>query len=428
MLQITLTNIANDQVPLDFAGLAPSSITFGAATVTITGVLALGDQAPQGEQLAVTFGGLTQQAVIGPGGAFAATFDTAGLTVAGSPYTIAYRYTSDGTFASVGTTSLLIVTPATPRVSVADAGGTFNNAAFAATATVAGTDGVDAPNLEGIAPSLIYYSGTHTTAAELAGLPALAGAPSQAGSYTVVVDFPGSTDYAAAQSTPVPFTIGQTGTAVALNASVASAIFGEPITFIVTVTAAGIPSGTVTFFNGATPLGTVALDRSGHAMLTVANLSPGSHAITASYSGDTNYLDGTSGSATESVTRSGAQLILVRHPVFKRKRLVSVGLTAVVAPVSPGAGIPTGKVTFLVRKKTLGAMVLRGGQTTLTLKANSVLNKAITVIFSGDDGFQPSQSTTPASTRSSLKSLARPMLSLVKRMSPPVRDINPRRE
>src|SRR5262249_19566649 len=150
--RITLTNLHNNLVHAIFGSLAPPSITFGTATVTLTGVLALGALAPEGEPLAVTFGGLTQQVLIGRGGAFSATLNTAELTVAGSPYPIQYQYTSDGTFASASTTSSLMVTPATPQLSVADAGGTFNNTAFPAIATVAGIDGRAGSGLEGIAP------------------------------------------------------------------------------------------------------------------------------------------------------------------------------------------------------------------------------------------------------------------------------------
>src|SRR5262249_9632303 len=156
----------------------------------------------------IALGGVTHQAVIGPGGSFSTTFDTARLAVAGSPYTIALHYTSDGTFASAQTTTTLTVAKATPTVSVADAGGTFNNAAFPATVGVTGVGGIAGPRLEGIAPSLAYYSGSFTSAAQLAGLVPLTGAPIQAGDYTVVANFPGSDDYAASQSAPVDFTIG----------------------------------------------------------------------------------------------------------------------------------------------------------------------------------------------------------------------------
>ena len=82
-------------------------------------------------------------------------------------------------------------------MSVIDAGGTFDGSAFAATATVAGcASGTAAASLEGVAPSLVYYSGTYTTTAQLDGLTPLAGAPTAPGSYTVLASFAGSTDYA----------------------------------------------------------------------------------------------------------------------------------------------------------------------------------------------------------------------------------------
>ena len=49
----------------------------------------------------------------------------------------------------------------------------------------------------------------------------------------------------------------------------------------------GIPSGTVSFFDGSDLLGTAAL-AGGKAMLTVSTLSAGQHLIQAHYNGDTN--------------------------------------------------------------------------------------------------------------------------------------------
>ena len=77
--------------------------------MTISGTLADGSQAPVGETVAVTLDGVEQSATIGFGGAFTTT----GLTVASSPDTVNYAYTSDGTFASASTTSTLTVNPAT---------------------------------------------------------------------------------------------------------------------------------------------------------------------------------------------------------------------------------------------------------------------------------------------------------------------------
>jgi hypothetical protein len=321
------------------------------------------------------------------------------LTVSGSPYRITYHYTSDGTFASAQTTTILTATKARPTVSIADAGGTFNNAAFPATVGVAGVGATADPSLEGVAPTLAYYSGTLTTLAKIAGLAPLAGAPSQAGSYTVVASFPGSADYAATQSAPVTFNIGQANAIIGLTSSGGAAVFGQPVTFTTEVTAPGSPSGAVTFFDGTTPLGTVTLDGSGRAVLTVSNLSTGSHSISASYSGDANLLVGTSGTATESVARAGIQVILVRHPVFRRKKVVSVGLTAKIEPLSPSGGTPSGLVKLLVKKKLVGSVPLNGGVATLAVKGNKLLKRPITVIYNGDQDFLPVTTTPPVLTQ-----------------------------
>src|SRR5262249_26169086 len=49
------------------------------------------------------------------------------------------------------------------------------------------------------------------------------------------------------------------------------------------------PTGTVTFLDGATAIGTAPLDGTGAASLTTSALAPGSHAIAAKYPGDANF-------------------------------------------------------------------------------------------------------------------------------------------
>ena len=181
-----------------------------------------------------------------------------------------------------------------------------------------------------------------------------------------------------------------------------SAVFGQPVTFVASVAAAGIPSGSITFFDGAVALSEVPLDGSGRATLT-GSLPVGSHSITASYSGDQNLLGKTSGFFTESVARAGTRLVLTRQPVLKKKNIVSIRLTAELDPLAPGQGIASGTVKFLIRKKTLGTVALAGGRATLTFKLNSVLNKRVTVVYSGDTDFQPSQALTPVLTRAFFK-------------------------
>src|SRR5262249_22760687 len=153
-------------------------------------------------------------------------------------------------------------------------------------------------------------------------------------------------------------------------------------------------------------------DQTGKAILTSAGLLLGSHSITAAYSGDSNLAGRTSDLVTESVAQAGTRVLLVPHGMFKKKKVVSVDLTAAIVPLAPGGGSPTGTIRFLVKKKTLGTASLYGGQATLKVKPASVLNKTITIVYSGDPNFV-SSTATPKLTQKSLKSLARPMNALL---------------
>jgi uncharacterized repeat protein (TIGR01451 family) len=111
--------LTNDVV-LTFSGIVSQSILYDTASVTFTGTLASGARTPQGENVAVTLDGVTQEAAIGSSGAFSTTFDSSGLAASTTPYTVSYVYASDGTFAGASTTSSLSITKATPAINWAD--------------------------------------------------------------------------------------------------------------------------------------------------------------------------------------------------------------------------------------------------------------------------------------------------------------------
>jgi autotransporter-associated beta strand protein len=80
---------------------------------------------------------------------------------------------------------------------------------------------------------------------------------------------------------------------VALTSSANPSLHSHSINITASVTGnAGVATGTVTFFEGLTNLGTVPLNGSGQAVLSISSLSVGSHNISANYSGDTNYVTG----------------------------------------------------------------------------------------------------------------------------------------
>jgi hypothetical protein len=91
-------------------------------------------------------------------------------------------------------------------------------------------------------------------------------------------------------------------TTTALTAAPNPSTFGQAVIFTATVTSSGgIPTGTVTFNDGATTLGPGTL-ASGVATFSTTTLSAGSHAITAVYEGNTDFLTSTSSPLTQSVS------------------------------------------------------------------------------------------------------------------------------
>ena len=190
--------------------------------------------------------------------------------------------------------------------------------------------GQPASSLEGVAPRW------STTPA--APRPALrSGAPIDAGTYTVVASFPGSTDYGSTRSTPVTFVIDKGTTTVAISSSGSPVVFGQSVSLVATVTAGIItPGGTVTFYDGTTLLGTVALPLG---QCPAHHLGAGCRLAL-----DHGRLRRRGGppernvEAIRGVDRHG------RHPCcpgpaadFKKKKLASLKLEAEVLPALPGA-------------------------------------------------------------------------------------------
>ena len=181
-------------------------------------------------------------------------------------------------------------------------------------------------------------------------------------------------------------------------------------TVAATVGAASTPTGTVSFLDSGSPLGTVPLDGSGRATLNTSSLSPGSHSITAVYNGSAFFVGVGSAATSESVSRGTTRVVLVAHPVLKKKKVTSFGLTAQIELSAPGGAVPSGTVAFeLVTKKgkktttkVLGTGGLSGGDARLTVPAKSVLGKAITIVYSGDGDFLGSTVAYPKMTSKGL--------------------------
>jgi sugar lactone lactonase YvrE len=173
-----------------------------------------------------------------------------------------------------------------------------------------------------------------------------------AGTCTIEATQPGNIAYSAATPVLVSFTIGKATLAVSLTASASPVMLQTAVTFTANVTStAGTPTGSVTFLDGTTSLGTVQLSSAGTAQLITSSLTVGSHSITVSYSGDTNYLPVTSSAITESVVDFTISAKSSSLTVIPGK---AGQFTFTVSPVSPATTMPAA-ITFSVSGLPAGA-------------------------------------------------------------------------
>ncbi len=101
------------------------------------------------------------------------------------------------------------------------------------------------------------------------------------------------------------------GNNTTLTSSPNPSSYGEPVTVTATVAATvrgvnAVPSGTMSFTDNGTPVGSASVGSAGRASLVLPALSVGSHVFSAAYSGDSAFLPSTSPTLTQSVTSVGA--------------------------------------------------------------------------------------------------------------------------
>lgn len=227
-----------------------------------------------------------------------------------------------------------------------------------------------------------------------------------------------------------------TATQTTLTSSPSPSMVGDAVTFSVTVFADGVAAdGDVTFIDGSTPLGTVAVDANGEASLTTTGLTAGVHTISARYNGAdglapssdeiTQRVDAppapstttstaltstttTSTTAPTSTTLPGqsetvTELSSSRNPSAAGER---VTFTATVTTVGSGAGGPSGfraavtprqvdggTLTISAGGTILAVVPVEGGQASFSTSALSPGAHTIIAAFSGTAFAAPSNAS-----------------------------------
>jgi hypothetical protein len=202
-------------------------------------------------------------------------------------------------------------------------------------------------------------------------------------------------------SPPTQVTVAKATAVITLASSVNPSSPNQSVTFSATAHAGA--TGSVTFLDGTTILGTGTINAAGIATFATSALAIGSHPITASYGGDSGYNAATSAVLTQVVGKIPTVTTIV---VSAPAQLLHTGVTftANITALSPNA---TGTVTFMDGTTILGTAQLSGNGgviVSLTTNANAAFATTslvtgphqIVAVYSGDNNFAPSTSAPAA--------------------------------
>ena len=223
-----------------------------------------------------------------------------------------------------------------------------------------------------------------------------------AGTHPITVTYSGDGDFNPSVSPALSQMVDKADSTTAVITSPSPTVFGEGVTLTATISAdppgSGIPAGTATFMDGATPICTaVNLDGSGQASCTTSGLAVGTHPITVTYSGSGSF-NGSAGTLTHLVNKAGTATLVISS-MSPSKFGETVTFSASVTAIAPGVGMPAGSVTFANGGTTLCTVPLdAAAQATCDASSLAVGGHPITVTYSGDVSFNGSASSTLTQT------------------------------
>jgi hypothetical protein len=396
----------------DFAASTSTAVTFVVSQVTTTTALAASPNpvtAGQTETLTATitpaptgtsygtvnfFNGATQVGTGNVNSSGVATMTSTSLPAGVLSLTAVYSGNTDFAGSTSSATSLTVLVATTTTLAA-----TPNPATYGQTVTMTATV-APAPTGSSLG-TITFYSGETqlgTGAVNSSGIATFTTNNLAVASYTLTADYGGNASSAGSNSSVVTLVVNVAPTTVALAASPNPVTYGETETLTATITPApaGSSLGTVTFYDGATAIGSGNVNSSGVATTTSTTLAVGTDSLTAAYSGNTNF--GASTSSVQSlvvnqVTTTTA-LALAPNPVVAGQ---TETLTATITPAPTGTSY--GTVSFYNGETLLGTgTVNASGLATYTTTSLAAGTPSLTATYSGNTDFAGSTSTAQTLT------------------------------
>jgi hypothetical protein len=227
-----------------------------------------------------------------------ATFTTSGLGT--GTHSITAIYGGDANFTG---SSSVVLTQTIGKAATSTAVASSNNPSIIGTAVTL-TASVTSPVTGTLTGTVTFQDGASAlgTGTLSGGTATFTTSGLTAGTHSITAVYSGDANFAGSTSPALMQTVNKMGDSTSVASSNNPSIFGSALTFTATVTssAMSIPTGTVTFQDGAATLGTGMLS-GGNATLATSALVGGVHSITAIYGGDANFANSTSPGLTQTV-------------------------------------------------------------------------------------------------------------------------------
>jgi len=336
-----------------------------------------------------------------------ASFSTKTLAVGSQAITAVYRGDTNFITSTSPPLNQTVNQDGTSTALVSSASSSVYGQSVTLTATVsAATPGSGTPT-----GSVTFMDGSTKldTATLTAGMASFKTSTLAVGSHSITAVYGGDGNFTASPpSTALAQTVTQDATTTSLKSSASSSVYGQSVTFTAkvnpTAPGSGTPSGTVTFYDGSVMIGTGTLGAASPdtATFTTSSLLAGTHTITASYGGDSNFTASSPSTALTLTVNQAATKTTVTSSVNASNPL-QVPFTATVTAVAPGTGVPTGNVTFSISSSNgttlssvavpLAVLINGADEATFMTTFSTAGTYTITAVYFGDTNFKTSTAT-----------------------------------
>jgi hypothetical protein len=216
------------------------------------------------------------------------------------------------------------------------------------------------------------------------------------GAHNITVQYGGDSNFIGSTSTTSSITATKEDPKVVLGASpVGTSVYGTTVTLKATLSDQDndddwIPTGTVTFYDGVTAIGTATLNN-GTASISVngtASLTGGSHELTVQYSGDEDFNAGTSSAVAYTVTKANSASTITQTVTSSKNPAIFGDSVTLTYQLTSSVGVtPIGTLTVVDGSATLGTITLSNGTATVTVPVFTAGTHSIVATYSGDGNY-----------------------------------------